>query len=198
MRYTYAIEQAIRAASVLHTGQVRKGPVPYPYLTHVFAVAMIVSDYTDDENTIIAALLHDTLSDTDYTSAELEDDFGGKVKDIVESITEPHYTTDNRKLLLEERKNFLKKLKDVQEEALIVLAADKVHTMRTVVEEYLEDISAFVADFGPNQDDRLFFYQEISNVLNRRLQNAILSEFNDVFTEYKNFIHEVKHKTENY
>ncbi len=198
MRYTYAIEQAIRAASVLHTGQVRKGPVPYPYLTHVYAVAMIVSDYTDDENTIIAALLHDTLSDTDYTSVELEDDFGGVVRGYVESITEPHYSTDNRKLLIDERKNFLKKLKDVKEEALIVLAADKIHTMRTIVEEYLEDISAFIADFGPNQDDALFFYQEMSNVLNRRLRNAILAEFNDVFTEYKNFIHEVKHKSENY
>lgn len=55
--YSFAIEQAIRAASVLHKDQVRKGQVPYPYITHLFAVSMIVSDYTEDENTIVAALL---------------------------------------------------------------------------------------------------------------------------------------------
>ena len=73
MSYSYAIEQAIRAASVLHKDQIRKGSVPYPYVTHLFAVAMIVSDYTSDEDTIVAALLHDTLEDTDYTEEELED-----------------------------------------------------------------------------------------------------------------------------
>lgn len=198
MRYTYAIEKAIRAASVLHAGQVRKGPVPYPYVTHLFAVAMIVSDYTDNENTIVASLLHDTLSDTDYTPVELEDDFGGAIKDIVVSITESDHASTDLKVIAEQQRIFLKKLKDAPEEGLIVLAADKIHTMRTIVEEYLEDIPSFTSDFGPNQDEQLFFYQEISNALNRKLRSAILAEFNDVFTEYKNFIHAVKDKTENY
>ena len=68
MAYSYRIEQAIKAASVLHREQVRKGSVPFPYITHLFAVAMIASDYTDDEDVIVAALLHDTIEDTDYSS----------------------------------------------------------------------------------------------------------------------------------
>ena len=198
MRYTYTIEKAIRAASVLHLGQVRKGPIPYPYITKLFATAMIVSDYTDDENTIVASLLHDTLSDTDYTSKELEDDFGGLVKDIIMSITEPSHASADQISIDEQQKLFFKQLKNASEAALIVLAASKIYTMRTVIEEYIEDIPAFIADFGNKHDTRLFFYQEMSNVLNRNVKNAILAEFNSIFTEYKNFIHEVKRKSETY
>jgi (p)ppGpp synthase/HD superfamily hydrolase len=198
MRYTYAIEQAIRAASVLHAGQVRKGHVPYPYITHLFAVAMIVADYTDDEDIIVAALLHDTLTDTDYSSKELEDDFGGTIKDIVLSITEPERTSDDRKGYLEQHKEFFKKLKVAPESGLIVLAADKIHNMRSIIEEFVDDHSGFVAEFGSKHDERLFYYQELSNALNRRLRNPILTEFNNIFTEYKKFIHDVKTKSETY
>ena len=58
--YSFKVEQAIKAASVLHQGQKRKGKTPYPYVSHLMAVAMLVADYTDREDTIIAAFLHDT------------------------------------------------------------------------------------------------------------------------------------------
>ncbi len=198
MAYSYAIEQAIRAASVLHKDQVRKGHVPYPYVTHLFAVATIVSDYTDDEDTIIAALLHDTLEDTDYTEKELEDDFGGSVKDIVLSLTEPQTPEGEKRDFAFQKKEYVTQLKKASERALVVAAADKIHNMRSVVEEYYDDHSSFIAHFGSNLEDRLRMYQEISNVLNRRLKNSILAEFNSVFTEYKNFLHDVEKKRNEY
>lgn len=198
MAYSYAIEQAIRAASVLHKDQVRKGSVPYAYITHLFAVALIISDYTDDEDIIVSALLHDTLEDTDYTPQELEDDFGGGVKDIVLSLTEPRVTSTEKKDTLERKKQYLKQIKSASEKALIVLAADKIHNMRAVVEEYYDNHSAFLADFGNSIEDRIMLYQEISNTLNRNLKNAILAEFNNVFTEYKNFLHNVEKKRSEY
>ncbi len=198
MAYSYAIEQAIRAASVLHKDQVRKGSVPYPYITHLFAVATIVADYTDDESTIVAALLHDTLEDTDYTEEELNDDFGGVVKEIVISLTEPSVTEHNIANFAFQKKQYVKQLKDAPERALLIAAADKIHNMRSIVEEYYDDHSSFLAHFGGNLHDRLLMYQEISNVLNRRLKNSILSEFNSVFTEYKNFLHDVEKKRNEY
>ena len=84
--YSYRIEQALKAASILHKDQVRKGIVPIPYVSHLYAVAMIAADYTDSEEVIVSALLHDTLEDTDYTPAELGEDFGEKVKNIVAHI----------------------------------------------------------------------------------------------------------------
>ena len=198
MRYTYAIEQAIRAASVLHKGQECKGQVPYPYITHLFAVALIVADYTDNEDAIVTALLHDTLTDTDYTEVEIEDDFGGAIKDMILSITEPVLDGSNTRMHDHMQKNFVKQLKTASEPALIVLAADKIHTMRSIIEDYINDFSSFLAHFGSQRERDLFLYQEISNALNRRLHNAILTEFNNVFSEYKKFIHAVKEKNEQY
>jgi len=198
MAYSYAIEQAIRAASVLHKDQVRKGQVPYPYITHLMAVAMIVSDYTTDEDVIVSALLHDTLEDTDYTEKEIEDDFGGTVREIVCSITEPKIISNDRESVGAQKKQYLKQLMNASERALVVVAADKIHNMRSIVEEYYENHSEFTADFGTSLDDRLRMYQEISNTLNRKLHNAILTEFNSVFTEYKNFIHDVEKKRSEY
>ncbi len=81
-------------------------------------------------------------------------------------------------------------------ESLMVSAADKIHNMRSIVEEYFDDHHRFVADFGGLLDERILIYQEISNMLNRRLKNGILTEFNHVFTEYKNFIEDVKKSKE--
>lgn len=193
--YSYRLEQAIRAAAVLHKEQSRKGQSPFPYVTHPFAVAWLLSDYTDDENTIIAALLHDTLEDSDYKADELEEDFGRKVRAIVEAVSEPK-EVDGDKLSWKQRKEvYAKKLKTAPEEALLVAAADKIHNMRSLVEQYYDDHAGFVKDFGGALDERAMMYQDISNVLNSRLKNDIIAEFNHVYTEYKNFIANVK-KTE--
>jgi len=190
--YSYRIELALKAATVLHKGQVRKGSVAVPYVCHLFAVTMIAMDYTDDEDVLIAALLHDTLEDTDDTSAELEEDFGGRVREIVEAVSEPKNTAHKTYTWYEKKIHYNKQLKNASEQALIVSAADKIHNMRSIVEEYFDDYQRFVTDFGGSLDERITIYQEISNVLNRRLKNGILSEFNHVFTEYKKFIEDVK------
>lgn len=194
MRYSYRIEQAIRAAAILHKDQVRKGEIPYPYITHLYAVGMIVSDYTDDENTIIAALLHDTLEDTDYTPEEISDDFGYDVRTLIEAVTEP-IPKDGKPLSWHEvKKEQLKRLKNASQQALIISAADKIHNMRSAIEEYYDDHERFLADFGGTLEERMFVYQEMSNIFNRTLKSAILTEFNHVFDEYKKFIEEIERK----
>jgi (p)ppGpp synthase/HD superfamily hydrolase len=184
MHYSYRIEQAIRATAILHKDQVRKGDVPYPYVTHPFAVALIVSDYTTSEDVIIAALLHDTLEDTDYTRDELIEDFGGSVCSIVESVTKPSDVENEA----ETKKLYIKQLKDAPHDALIVAAGDKIHNIRSMVETYWGKEEELLADFGGSLEDRLRIYQEISNIFNRRLTNGILAEFNHVFEEFKQFI----------
>ena len=198
MHYSYAIEQAIRAVAVLHKDQVRKGSVPYPYITHLFAAAMIAADYTDEEDIVVATLLHDTLEDTEYTESELREDFGGPVADIVHTVTEPKADKSDPDAVIAQKKQYLKQIKEGSEAALVVVAADKIHNMRSIVEEYFDDHSGFLADFGGALQERIKMYQEISNILNRSLKNAILAEFNSVFTEYKNFILDVEKKKNEY
>jgi len=190
--YSYRIEQALRAATILHKDQVRKGAIPIPYVSHLFAVAMIAYDYIKDEDILISALLHDTLEDTDYTSAELEKDFGGHVREIVEALTEPANTEKKTYTWKETKAAYAKQLRNAPEEALIIAAADKIHNMRAMVEEYFDDHARFIHEFSGSLEDRLSQYQDIANALNRNLKSDILNEFNHVFTEYKNSISDVK------
>jgi (p)ppGpp synthase/HD superfamily hydrolase len=190
--YSYRIELALRAATILHKDQVRKGSMPIPYVSHLFAVTMIASDYTDNEDVLIACLLHDSLEDTDYTAAEMQDDFGGIVREIVETVSEPQDTQFQKLTWREQKEYYAKSLRKASQEALIVAAADKIHNMRTIVEEYYDDHVRFMADFNGSLEDRVLMYQDISNALNRTLKNDIIVEFNHVFEEYKNFVINVK------
>ncbi len=194
--YSFKVEQAIRAASILHQDQLRMGTLPLPYISHLMAVVLILSDYTDDEDTIVAALLHDTLEDTDYTLDELREDFGGPVSEIVLSLTEPKMAGEKKLGWLDRKREYNKQLKQASEKALIIAAADKSHNFRTVVEEYSEDHKRFLEDFGPQTSDRMEIYQTMANTLNSRLKSDIVHEFNHTFTEYKNFLINVE-KTAN-
>jgi len=190
--YSYRIELAIRAASILHKDQIRKGSVPIPYVSHLFAVATILIDYTKDEDVFIAALLHDTLEDTDYTADELEDDFGGKVRSYVEALTEPQDNKNKNYSWKERKQMYAKHLRKAPKESLLIAAADKIHNMRSIVEEYYDDHARFMAEFEGSLEDRVMMYQDIANAINRGLDNDIIKEFNHVFEEYKNFVTNVK------
>ena len=186
--YSYKVEQAIRASTILHQDQLRMGSVPLPYISHLMAVVLILSDYTDDEDTIVAAFLHDTLEDTDYTIEELREDFGGPVSEIVLTLTEPKATGHDKLPWVERKKVYAKQLKMGSEAALMVAAADKSHNFRTIVDEYHDDHRRFLQDFGPNLDERIEAYQSIANVINSRLKSDILHEFNFTFNEFKQFL----------
>ncbi len=194
--YSYRVEQAIRAAAVLHKDQLRKGSMPFPYVTHLVATAFTLLDYTDDEDVIVAALLHDTIEDTDYSLEELQEDFGGRVREIVEALTEPKSSAGNKITWREKKNLYAKQLKRGPKEAVLVAAADKMHNFRTMVEDYRDSTERFVKDFGANFDERLEVYQNIANVINSRLSGSILAEFNHVFEQYKDFINETKQAEE--
>lgn len=190
--YTYRIEQAIKAASVLHQDQLRKGSVPIPYITHLIATMLILHDYTDDENALVAVLLHDTLENTDYTIEELTEDFGKEVATLVSTVTEITHEGEVKLPWLDVKKNYAKRLRKGPIEAVMIAAADKSHNFRSTVDEYFTDHNRFLKDFGPNLDARLEAYQSIANAINSRLSDGIVHEFNHTFKEYKNFIYDVQ------
>ena len=197
--YSYKVEQAIRAASILHQDQLRMGSLPLPYISHLMAVTLILSDYTEDEDTIVAAFLHDTLEDTDYSLEEINEDFGGPVTEIVLTLTEPKTDAKGNKLSwLEKKHAYAKQLKLGSEKALMIAAADNSHNFRTIVEEYHDDHKRFIQDFGPQTEDRIEAYQAVSNVINSRLKSDIIHEFNHTFKEFKQFLIDVEKATTNY
>ena len=194
--YSYKVEQAIRASSILHQDQLRMGSLPLPYISHLMAVALILSDYTDDEDTMVAAFLHDTLEDTDYTFDELREDFGGPVAELVRTLTEPKMYNDVKLSWVDRKRAYVKQLKHGSDAALLIAAADKAHNFRTMVEEYHDDHKRFIQDFGPNLEERMEAYQNIANVINSRLKNEIVHEFNHTFKEFKQFLIDVEKNQE--
>lgn len=188
--YTYRVEQAIKAATVLHDGQFRKGPIAVPFVSHVLSVALLVREFTDSETTLVAALLHDTLEDSDYTLAELTEDFGEDVATLVSTLTEPsrHDVPD----WSERKKIYTEQLKHGPSEAVVIAAADKLHNFRSMVEDYYGHHQLFMQDFGKHIDTRLEAYQRIANIINQRLDNPIVAEFNHVFETYKEFLYDLK------
>ena len=84
------VNLALKVASKAHRDQVRKG-TDIPYISHPVAVALIIGEYTTDEDVIVAGILHDVLEDVRpsiYSEADMRGDFGDKITDIVKDVSE--------------------------------------------------------------------------------------------------------------
>jgi (p)ppGpp synthase/HD superfamily hydrolase len=185
MRYSNRLERAITTAGKQHKNQFRKDLQKLPYITHLFSVAAHVSAHSADEDVVIAALLHDTVEDTPYTFEEMERAFGKRVRGIVESITEPEqtYSWEKRKEV------YIKKLMSASEGALMIAAADKIHNLSSMLDQYEPDrYESFLRDFGGTPADRLFYYGEMVRVITEKLDNEIASELTHTFAAYTEFL----------
>lgn len=91
MIYSDKINQAIGFATKVHQGQVRKGK-NVSYIVHPLSVALILSRVTQDEDIIVAGVLHDTIEDCDphgsVTKEIIEAQFGQHVAQMVDDVTE--------------------------------------------------------------------------------------------------------------
>ncbi|MDF2947482.1 MAG: pyrophosphokinae [Bacillales bacterium] len=83
------IDKAIEFAALKHNGHYRKG-TDIPYISHPFGVGMILLKAKCNEEQIIAGILHDTLEDTETAPSEIEEKFGLKVLQLVQSCSEPN------------------------------------------------------------------------------------------------------------
>ena len=81
------VTEAIRFAAEVHDGMVRKKDKT-PYILHPLEAAVIVGTMTDNRDVICAAVLHDVVEDTEITIEEIEEKFGSRVRELVESETE--------------------------------------------------------------------------------------------------------------
>ncbi len=104
-----------------------------PYFAHPIEVAGILTDYRLDTATIVTALLHDVIEDTDVTRAEIDLLFGEEIGELVEGVTKLsrlETTADYKRQAENLRKFILAVSKDVR--VLLVKLADRLHNMRTL------------------------------------------------------------------
>ena len=122
------VERAFIAAETAHRGQLRKSGDPY--ITHPVAVAEILVEFGLDPATIAAALLHDTVEDTNYSSDALRAEFGDEVATLVEGVTKLDRLTYGPTAEAETvRKMVVAMAKDIR--VLVIKLADRLHNART-------------------------------------------------------------------
>jgi guanosine-3',5'-bis(diphosphate) 3'-pyrophosphohydrolase len=125
------LEEAYRVAEEAHEGQVRKSGEPF--IEHPLAVAEILADLRLDTTTLTAALLHDTVEDTEITLSRIQDAFGEDVARIVDGLTKlDQLEFRTRELAQAEnvRKMIVAMAGDIR--VLLIKLADRLHNMRTV------------------------------------------------------------------
>ena len=125
------IEAAYNMAKLAHSGQLRKDGSPY--VTHCVAAADIAADMGLDEDSIVAALLHDVIEDTDLTHSDIAKQFGEPVANIVEGVTKltrVQYTSKEDEQMENLRKMLMAMAKDIR--VILIKIADRLHNMRTM------------------------------------------------------------------
>ncbi|MGE3278634.1 MAG: HD domain-containing protein [Candidatus Altimarinota bacterium] len=129
------IREAFEFAQKAHAGQTRMSGEPY--ITHPFAVTMILAEYGADEESIIAALLHDVVEDTEYTLSDIEKHFGKAVATIVDTLTKlPHATEVMHHHQIDSKIESIRKIFEVMQHdvrAIVIKLCDRLHNMETLV-----------------------------------------------------------------
>jgi (p)ppGpp synthase/HD superfamily hydrolase len=168
--YSDVINHAFAFAAKHHDRQVRKG-TKLPYLTHPANVAVILTRYGRDNDTVVAGILHDVIEDCvrdGYTREMLEqrigDKFGGKVLDTVLAITYRRHDDDGIELSSEERKvDYLERLAAASEDARWVCAADKIHNASSIITDLRRtvDPETVWSRFGGGKATTASWYRQV-------------------------------------
>ncbi|WP_460852761.1 RelA/SpoT family protein [Nocardioides montaniterrae] len=123
------LERAYLTAERLHGDQKRKSGEPY--ITHPLAVTTILAGIGMTEATLVAALLHDTVEDTEYTLEQCRRDFGDEVAQLVDGVTKLDKVVYGENANAETiRKMIVAMSRDIR--VLVIKLADRLHNMRTL------------------------------------------------------------------
>lgn len=188
--YSDRINHAFAFAAKHHDRQVRKGTA-LPYLTHPANVAVILTRYGQDEDAVIAGILHDVIEDCvrdGYTSQSLchriGDKFGQTVLDTVLAVTHRE-TDDNGDPLDGEQKkqDYLKRLARAPDRARWVCAADKIHNGSSILADLrrTQDPDTIWSRFKAGREATIRWYRAVhSRLAELGFDAPIMSELDEV------------------
>ena len=136
------LARALQRVVQVHAGQTRASGEPY--VSHVLAVADILADLQLDTETLVGALLHDVIEDTELTRRDIEVEFGDVVARLVDGVTkmgqisryhDPQTSGKHDRHAESVRKLLLAMVEDVR--VVLIKLADRLHNMRTL--RYLDE-----------------------------------------------------------
>ena len=174
------VSEAIAFAVKAHDGMRRKKS-DAPYILHPMEAAVIVGTMTCDQNLIAAAALHDVVEDAGISIDEIEQKFGKRVRELVESETEDKRAdlppTDTWRIRKEESLSVLKNTNDI--DVLMVWIGDKLANMRSIYRDFKVEGVAMWQRF--NQKDvsqQAWYYRTIAELTKRLSDTSAWIEYN--------------------
>ena len=170
------VKKAYYYAEELHRGQKRQSGEDY--IVHPLNVAYILAEMYADKDTICAALLHDTLEDTEITKEQIAKDFNETVSYLVDGVTKisrMNFSTKEEQNMANTRKIITSMRNDIR--IIIIKLADRLHNMRTL--QYKSEDKQ-----KENSQETLLLYVRLADriglhVLKRELEDLSLQYINN-------------------
>ena len=170
------LDQVIAFAAKAHRGQVRKG-TDIPYISHPFAVGLILQEAGCRKALVAAGILHDLLEDTSVTLEEIRERFGAEIASIVQGCSEPGHD----ELSWEDRKGHtLEYLKTAPQDIRAVTCADKLHNLRSMIADYRRVGEGLWERFKRGREKQEWYYRGLVASLGSRIDSA---EFERIFRQ---------------
>ena len=197
--YSDRINHALAFAAKHHDIQVRKG-TRNPYVTQPANIAVILTSYRQDVDTVVAGVLHDVIDDCvrggwtrEMLSDRISDKFGEGVLDTVISVIPRKFDDDGNEFDREERRaDFLTRLAQTSEQARWVCAADQVHNGSAILADLHRTVDAdsVWSRFSVGRDGTIRGYRLVYDRLSEIGFTApILDELRDMVVALEQFHH---------
>lgn len=129
---TSFFDKAVKFAVEAHHGTERRGK-NYPYIIHPMETVCIVASITDDQEMLAAAILHDTVEDTDLTIEQIREQFGDRVAELVRHETAP---SDDNLDWREKKAIQIQQLAAAPYDSKVVALGDKLSNMHGIAWDY--------------------------------------------------------------
>jgi len=159
-------QDALHLAADLHARQVRKG-TRIPYLAHLLAVASLALENGADEDTAIAALLHDAVEDQGgaATLGVIRERFGDRVARIVAECSDTD--TVPKPPWRERKEAYVAHLPHADAATRLVSACDKLHNARSILEDLRRNGLSVFERFKGGKDGTLWYYRTLVEIFRR-------------------------------
>lgn len=158
------IDDAIVFATKAHETQVRKGTT-IPYITHPFAVAMLLQQAGCEEDVVIAGLLHDTVEDTDTTLSGIRERYGERVAELVNAASEPNKAAPWK----ERKEHTIKFVAEAPLDIKCLSCADKLHNIRSILSDLEKHGASVWKRFNRGRDEQVWYYTQLLQSFYRNL-----------------------------
>lgn len=181
------IWRAIERGAEWH-GEQKRRVSGLPYIVHPYAVGFLLAHFTDNEDVVIAGLLHDVLEDVKgMTPAKLEAEFGPEVMRLVKEVTEDRSIRVTKLALTRSsrwraiKEEYLKRLADDSEGALMIAAADKICNIRSFLHDFgMQHETEFWKAYGRRKEEYAWLVEAQNAVIQKNLQHPLALELDQM------------------